>query len=222
MKANALISLLASLTLGTAHAQLAEPTSTSREQQLAETVGLERLPTGSASAVVGSFQNVATLTQNGTANDARIDQQNLGVQANQAYVAQVGTANVLGLSQTGSNNALSATQNGISNNLGFTQNGRNNSTAILQNGNNNSLQGVGSNTDFLLEGNDNKLRITQQGDNNTVKGEIRENNRNYEIRQYGSENKLVQIESTQSTPVGYTVEMRGRGINLTIEQSQVR
>ena len=70
-------------------------------------------------------------------------------------------------------------------------------------------------------GNNNTMKITQKGDYNTVEGKIRENNRKYEITQYGSENKLIQVESTMQAPMGYNVEMRGRGINLTIEQGKV-
>lgn len=52
--------------------------------------------------------------------------------------------------------------------------------------------------------------------------EIRQNKQAYTINQYGTGNVLKQVESTiQGTP-GYTVEMRGSGINLTIEQGKVR
>lgn len=205
-----------------AQAQLTELSSASREQQLVEIVGIERLPASTVLPSATRFQDVVELMQTGTGNTARIDQQSLSSNANQAYVAQVGTANVLGLSQKGSNNSLYINQNGGNNHTDFTQNGRNNATTINQNGSQNRVEGVNKGTDMLVEGDNNTLKITQSGEYNTVRSEIRESKRSYEIRQYGYDNTLTQVESTQSTPVGYSVEMRGRGINLTIEQSRVR
>lgn len=221
MKTVALLALAACFITGTAQAQLAEPSAASREQQLVETVGLERLPNGAALPALGTLQNVTGLLQSGSGNTARIDQQTLSNTANQAYVAQVGDANILGLSQLGGNNRLYVTQTGNGNRAGYTQDGQNNATTITQNGSQNKVQGVRGGDNMLLEGDNNTMKITQSGDNNTVKSEVRENNRNYEIRQYGRDNSLTQIESTMQTPKGYTVEMRGQGINLTIEQSKV-
>jgi minor curlin subunit len=209
-------------TILAAQAQLPEPSNTSREQQLAETVGLDRLATGTALPALNSVQNVTGLLQIGTGNAARIDQQNLAAVPNQAYVAQIGEANILNTVQFGSNNRLLVNQNGGSNTAGYTQNGKNNATAITQNGFQNKIQGETAGTDFLLDGDNNTTKITQLGDNNVVKGQVRENNRIYEIRQQGSNNTLTQIESSAQAPKGYTVEMRGQGINLTIEQGTVR
>ena len=208
-------------TIYAAQAQLPEPRNISREQQLVETVGLDQLPAGVPLVTSTSFQNVTGLLQNGTGNTARIDQQNLATLANQAYVVQIGEANVLNTIQFGNNNRLFANQIGNGNRAGYTQDGQNNSTTITQNGSQNKVQGVQGEADLLLEGNNNNMKITQKGDYNTVEGKIRENNRKYEITQYGSENKLIQVESTMQAPMGYNVEMRGRGINLTIEQGKV-
>lgn len=206
---------------GVAHAQLAEPSSASREQQLVENIGLDRLPTVASLPALSTFQNVAGLLQIGNGNKARIEQQSLSNTANQAYMAQVGEANILGLSQFGSNNRLFVNQTGNNNHAGYIQDGQNNSTTIAQDGSQNKVQGIQGGTDLLLEGNNNTMKITQKGDFNTVEGKIQESNRKYEIIQHGSENKLIQVESTMQTPMGYTVEMRGRGINMTIEQSKV-
>jgi minor curlin subunit len=221
MKLTALLSLAICLIAETAKAQLAEPTTISREQQLVETVGLERLPNGAPLPTLGSLQNVTGLQQNGNGNTARIDQQTLASPANQAYVAQIGEANILGLSQVGGNNRLYVIQNGNGNNAGYTQNGQNNSTTITQNGSQNKIGGVAAGSNMVLEGDNTTMKITQNGDNNVVKGDVRESNRNYEIIQSGRDNTLTQIESTMQTPKGYTVEMRGQGINITIEQSKV-
>ena len=209
-------------TVYAAQAQLPEPGNASREQLLVEAVGLDRLPAGTALPTTNSVQNVTGLLQNGTGNTARIDQQNLAATANQAYVAQIGQANVLTAGQFGSNNQLVANQIGAGNSAGYTQDGKNNVTTIMQNGSQNTIAGTAEGTDFLLEGDNNQMRITQSGNNNVVKGQVRESNRVYEIRQQGNNNSLTQIESSMQTPKGYTVEMRGQGINLTIEQGMIK
>lgn len=215
------VAAIGAFTTGVAHAQLAEPSSTSREQQLVEKVGLERLSASATLPTLTNLQNVANLLQIGNGNTARIDQQSLTTTTNQAYIAQIGGGNILGLSQLGGNNRLYVTQNGSDNRAGFTQNGQDNSTTITQNGPQNKIQGVKDGTDMVLEGDHNNMKITQSGGYNTVKGEIQESNRHYEIRQFGNQNKLIQVESTMQTPTGYTVEMRGNGINLTIEQGRI-
>lgn len=200
-------------TLG-AHAQQRTPSEApTTEQRLAEDIGLERLPSSAPTST--SVQNAATLLQNGTLNTARLDQRSLAGAGNQAYVEQVGTANALGLVQMGNGNVAAATQQGTGNQADLTQNGQNNSSALSQKGDNNHLTG-------LVVGNENELNIHQNGSNNQVDSEIRQGKQAYTINQYGNNNVLKQIESTvQGTP-GYTVEMRGTGINLTIEQGRVR
>lgn len=210
---------LATVWAGTAQAQ--EMSATSHEQQLVEAVGLERLPAGVVRPALANVQNVTGLLQTGNGNVARIDQQTLANTGNQAYIAQVGEANILGLSQMGGNNRLYVAQNGSGNAAAYSQEGQNNSTSITQNGTQNRIHGVKNGSDLVLAGDNNTMKITQTGDNNTVKGDVRESNRTYEIRQYGRDNTLTQVESTLQTPKGYTVEMRGQGINLSIEQSKV-
>lgn len=200
--------------IGVAHAQQRAPSEApTSEQRLAEDLGLERLPSGAPS--LSSLQNAATLLQSGTSNTARIDQQSLASGGNQAYVEQVGAVNILGLVQTGSGNMATVGQSGAGNQADLTQNGQGNASALTQQGNNNRLTGV-------VVGNSNELNIHQDGSNNQVDSEIRQNKQAYTINQYGSGNLLKQVESTvQGTP-GYTVEMRGTGINLTIEQGKVK
>ncbi|MGI4741980.1 MAG: hypothetical protein ACRYG7_42995 [Janthinobacterium lividum] len=187
--------------------------ATTAEQRLAEDVGLERLPTGAPA--LSALQNAVTLLQNGAGNSARIDQQSLSGVSNQAYVEQVGGTNALGLVQTGGGNVATAQQYGNGNQADLTQQGQNNSSALLQRGNNNRLTG-------LVATDHSELNISQNGSNNQVNSEIRESQRSYTINQYGNNNSLKQVESTiQATP-GYTVEMRGSGINLTIEQGKIK
>jgi minor curlin subunit len=204
---------LAAATLG-GHAQQRAPSEApTTEQRLAEDLGLERLP-GNVSPA-GNEQNAVTLLQNGAGNTARIDQRSLASASNQAYVEQVGTANALGLVQAGSGNVATVGQNGTGNQADLTQNGQGNASTLAQKGDNNRLTG-------LVAGNGNELNIRQNGNNNQVNSEIRENKQAYTINQYGNGNVLKQVETNvQGTP-GYTVEMRGTGINLTIEQGKVR
>jgi len=183
------------------------------EQRVVEVSGLERLP--SSAPALSTLQNAATLLQNGQSNTARIDQQSLaGGVSNQAYIEQIGTANALGITQTGSNNA-SVVQQGDGNRAYLTQNGQGNASDLTQKGDNNRLTG-------LVVGNNNGLNIHQDGSNNQVDSEIRQNKQAYTISQYGSGNALKQVESTSQTTPGYSVEMRGTGINLTIEQGKIK
>jgi minor curlin subunit len=183
------------------------------EQRLAEDVGLERLPTGAPALT--TLQNVATLLQNGAGNTARLDQQSLSGVSNQAYVEQVGAANMLGLVQTGGGNVATAQQYGNGNQANLTQQGQNNTSALMQRGDNNRLTGT-------VIADRSELNINQNGSNNQVSSEIRESQRSYTINQYGNNNSLKQVESTIQATSGYTVEMRGSGINLTIEQGKIK
>jgi minor curlin subunit len=183
------------------------------QQHLVETIGTEQI--SSALNSLENAKNTSLLLQNGMRNTARIDQQSLSMLGNQAYVAQVGAANVLGLVQTGGGNAVAVSQSGTSNQTDLMQNGHRNTSALIQKGDNNRLTG-------LVDGNDNELTVRQDGSNNKVDSEIRQNNKAYTINQYGNSNALKQVESTAQVTPGYTVEMRGTGINLTIEQGRVR
>lgn len=202
------------LLAGAAHAQQ-HPASEAptTEQRLAEDVGLERLPTGAPA--LSTLQNAATLLQNGAGNTVRIDQQSLAGASNQAYVEQVGAANALGLVQTGGGNVATVQQYGTGNQATLTQQGQGDKSALTQRGDNNRLTGQ-------LIGNQSGLNIYQEGNNNQVDSEIRQNKQAYTVSQYGSGNSLRQVESTSQDTPGYTIQMRGSGINLTIEQGKIK
>lgn len=215
MKRTSFFALTGALALATVVAQAQQRTpseAATAEQRLAEDLGLERLPNGAPAA--SDLRNASTLLQTGNGNTARLDQQGLATPVNQAYMAQVGTANVLGVNQTGSGNSAYVSQNGSGNQLDFTQDGRGNSSTLTQRGSANQLKG-------MVDGNNNEVNIRQDGSNNVVNSEIREDRRTYNITQQGYGNTLNQVESTSQTPQGYNVEMRGNGIRLTIEQSRV-
>ena len=201
------------LSSAAAQAQRAPSEAPTTEQRLAEDVGLDRLPSGAPA--LSALQNAATLLQNGAGNSARIDQQSLAGISNQAYVEQVGAANALGLVQTGGGNVANVQQNGTGNQADLTQQGQSNSSALTQRGDNNRLTGQ-------LVGNQSGLNIYQEGSNNQVDSEIRQNKQAYTINQFGTGNSLKQVETTTQATPGYTVEMRGTGINLTIEQGKIK
>ena len=184
------------------------------EQRLVENLGAERLSTVVGPTAGSDVRNVSTLIQNGAGNNAAIDQRNLSSITNQAYIIQAGAANVLGLAQTGSNNRAYLVQDGAGNRANFTQEGQGNSSTLTQHGTNNRLQG-------LVEGNNNALNIRQDGAGNRVQSEVQQNDRTYNISQIGYGNTLTQRETTTQSPQGYSVEMRGVGINVTIEQGRV-
>jgi minor curlin subunit len=191
------------------------------EQRLIEDIGVERLPDAAAiRAVPEDGKNISALRQSGNNNAATITQQTLSA-LNQAYVVQAGNANILTLTQTQGGNLADITQVGSANQVGYSQKGQGNLTSISQKGTGNKIQGITENSDYLLQGDNNVMRISQNGSNNTIKGEVVENRRLYEIRQTGSSNTLTQIETSAQAPKGYIVEMRGQGINLTIEQGKV-
>lgn len=203
-------SLLATLTARAQQHTSSEAVTT--EQRLVEDFGLERL---SNATPPGNARNASTLLQYGAGNTTRLDQRNISSLGNQAYVVQAGAANVLGLTQTGGGNAAYVSQSGNGNNANFTQDGQGNSSTITQRGTGNQLTG-------LVDGDRNQVNVRQEGSNNRVNTEIREDKRIYNISQYGYGNTLTQRESTTSlTPQGYSVEMRGAGIKMTIEQSKV-
>ncbi|AYA35931.1 hypothetical protein D3Y59_02010 [Hymenobacter oligotrophus] len=135
--------------------------------------------------------NVATLLQQGVGNQAQSIQTNPGVLSNLAYIRQVGASNEAQLSQTGSGNR----------------------TTVRQQGNRNRFAGS-------VVGDENEIEVVQQGSRNVVNSEVVNDGRQYTILQQGNNNQLNQVETSPASPKGYTVEMRGNGINITIEQGK--
>lgn len=198
-----------------AQAQRTPSEATTAEQRLVEDIGTDRLPTSLLPATGTTVRNALTLLQSGTGNNATLDQRTPSTAAaSQAYIMQVGTANVLGLLQNGGGNSAYMAQEGSGNRANLTQQGQGNSSTITQKGTNNRL-------DELVIGDSNKMNVYQDGNYNKVNSEIREDGRKYTISQLGNGNTLTQLE-TSSPAKGYGVEMRGNGINLIIEQGKVR
>ena len=206
--------------MGTRPAQAQQHVSSeaaTAEQRLVEDYGAERFSTALVplAPAVSEGRNKATLLQTGVGNTGVINQQSFSNLGNQAYVVQAGAANVLGLNQTGNNNNTYLSQQGAGNKTDFSQNGQGNSSSLVQRGTDNQLSGS-------VTGDGNELNIQQNGASNRVKSEIRQDNRTYNISQSGYGNTLTQKETTSQSPQGYSVEMRGVGINVVIEQGRVK
>ncbi|MDQ2794608.1 MAG: hypothetical protein M3Y12_11485 [Bacteroidota bacterium] len=193
--------LLTVLTSGLAHAQQPSEAATS-EQRLAENIGVDKLSTLLPNPVVHDAQNISAVLQNGNRNTAEVNQQNLALLTNSAFIQQIGDGNYLNLMQSGSKNSTS-----------FLQSGNGNKSTLNQNGTNNRIVGE-------VDGQLNEVNITQDGHDNRINGTIRENEKKYSLSQIGNGNTLTQFESTNQTK-GYSIEMRGNGMNITIEQSKV-
>jgi minor curlin subunit len=152
------------------------------------------LPTGFDNRVLllqtGSG-NLADIVQAGDANQAQIAV--LG-NANATTLTQQGTRNTADLRLTGDNNAVSATQRGTANRYELDLAGSNLPVSVVQEGNGNRVQ-----SNLSGPGGD----------------------RRYGVQQVGNNNELTQRESATSVlPQGYSVEMRGTGIRMTIEQGR--
>ncbi|QNH63607.1 hypothetical protein [Hymenobacter sediminicola] len=143
-------------------------------------------------ALVPNAQNAATIVQQGSANRATSTQNNPGTNPNLTSIMQVGDLNQAYVAQRGSGNNTSVKQNGDRNLVNSAVTGDNNTTKLVQNGDGN---------EFIRDA------IT--------------NNTNVTITQDGVNNRLVQQGSQTQTPPRYEVEMRGNGINLTIEQGRI-
>ena len=215
MKSLPFIILAGTLALAGRPAQAQQRTpseAATAEQRLVEDLGT--LPTTTPLVAGGNVRNTSNLLQIGLGNRATVDQHSLSNLNNQAYIMQAGAANALGLIQSGGNNRAYMFQQGSGNRADLTQDGQGNASTLTQRGVNNRLQG-------LVSGNDNELNIRQYGANNRVQSEVRQNDRTYSINQIGYGNTLTQKETTAQSPQGYSVEMRGVGINVTIEQGRV-
>lgn len=134
--------------------------------------------------------NLADIVQAGDANQAELAV--LG-NANATLLTQQGNANAANLRLTGDNNAVSATQRGTANRYDLDLTGSNLPVNVVQDGNGNRVQST------LAGG-----------------GE-----RRYGVQQVGNNNELTQREGADTVlPQGYSVEMRGTGIRMTIEQGR--
>ena len=134
---------------------------------------------------------------------------------NESYMAQIGDYNLSRLAITGSNNSTTVTQQGNRNTFDMDLTGNNNPVSLKQSGNNNVYN-------MDLNASNTPVNLVQDGNSNRVSSSLTGNNRQYNISQYGNNNLLNQVEGNSILPQGYSVEMRGNGIRLSIEQGHVK
>lgn len=157
------------------------------EAQLIRNINAEKI---SEMARGRSAEHEAQVYQSGSQHHALINQSNISVMPNTAFINQVGSQNNVRLNQSGLDNHLNATQIGAGN----TYRG--------------DIDGVSNNSTVLQQGTSNEISQTIQG-----------RNLDYSLIQIGHNNTINQIETTsQSRP--YQVIQKGNNMNITIEQSQ--
>ncbi|WP_460575184.1 hypothetical protein [Hymenobacter coalescens] len=172
-------------------AQGADRGEMSGEQQLAESLGTERLPLSGGEQLLGP--NAVRLLQEGSRNEAAVQQRYSGEAAlgNLVRIVQAGAANVVGVSQYGAANQTTVEQYGIGNRV------------------ESQLNGTGIESD-----------IRQQGNQNVLQQELSLDNRRYLVEQQGNGNELLQRETSAAPGPGYEVRMQGNGIRIIIERGQ--
>ncbi|GGE97081.1 hypothetical protein [Hymenobacter cavernae] len=184
--------LWAGLQAGVAQAQvLGRSEASTAEQRLIEDLGPERVSTATPLNSLDA-RNLAELTQSGTSNAATITQNYTAGNQNQAFILQVGQYNLADITQTGAGNTTSVSQNGSFNQAELNVTGTNNDIDVMQN-----------------------------GERNKVLGTVSANDRQYQVTQTGNDNVLTQLETTRQSPQGYSIEMRGQGIRVSVEQGRV-
>ncbi len=205
MKYSLILCLLGLATTAAPQLARAQGQSTiSAAQLLAEEIGLDRLH-GVSNVLPAAARTLSVLRQTGDRNVADIEQVALGAAPNQAFIVQAGNANVIGFNQYGSGNSATLVLTGDSNT-----------------GNVNQRQTANSFESDIL-GNRNTVNLLQDGNNNRSVLSAEGNGRTYGVTQVGNNNNLVQQEGlSSSAPRGYSVEMRGNGINMTITQGRVQ
>lgn len=150
--------------------------------------------------LIGNADNVSLLTQIGNSNEA--------------FIRQVGDNNASRLAIFGDHNKTEVIQEGRRNLFDMDLTGNNNPVSIKQYGDNNVY-------DMDLNASNTPVNLVQNGASNRVVSNLTGTNREYNISQYGNNNVLTQTESNTVLQKGYSVEMRGNGIRLSIEQGRV-
>ena len=151
--------------------------------------------------LIGNADNVSILSQIGNSNEA--------------FIRQVGDDNTSRLAIFGDGNKTEVIQEGRRNLFDMNLTGNNNPVSVKQFGSNNVY-------DMDLNAVNTPVNLVQSGTSNRVVSNLTATEREYSIRQYGNNNVLNQAEGNASVlQKGYSVEMRGNGIRMTIEQGRV-
>ena len=139
-------------------------------------------------------QNLATIVQRGNGNQAVANQQYTGAGggANQAFILQVGSENKAELAQRGSGNTTTLNQDGDGNKV---------TSRVVGDGNTTTLNQLGNGNSYVRDVETNRVGFT--------------------LTQNGNNNKLLQTGSQVLAPPRYEVEMRGNGIQLSIQTGRI-
>ncbi|MBT2556812.1 hypothetical protein J7E24_03375 [Hymenobacter sp. ISL-91] len=160
-------------------------------QRLVEDFGFSALDQLVTPATLNT-RNLAKLVQLGSFNKARAEQDNPGSFANQAYILQVGSSNEATLTQRGSGNTTTLNQLGYNNKATSKVQGDNNTTKLNQ---------IGNGNDFVRD--------------------VATNQTDFKLTQLGNNNQLRQTGTESLAPPRYEVEMKGNGIQLSIQNGRI-
>ncbi|OWP62947.1 hypothetical protein CDA63_11210 [Hymenobacter amundsenii] len=163
----------------------------SSSQRLVEDFGL-LVGDQSLAPSLTSTRNLAKLVQLGNLNKAQAQQDNPGNIANQAYITQVGLSNEAVLVQKGSGNTTTINQFGQ----------RNQATS-------------------KVSGDNNTTKLNQIGNDNRLVRDVATNQTDFKLTQLGNNNQLRQTGTESLAPPRYEVEMRGNGIQLSIQNGRI-
>ena len=150
--------------------------------------------------LIGNADNVSLLNQTGNNNEA--------------FIRQVGDDNISRMAILGDDNKTQIIQEGRRNLFDMDLTGNNNPVSVRQFGNNNVY-------DIDLNASNTPVNLVQNGTSNRVASNLTGTNREYNISQYGNNNVLTQVEGNTMLQKGYSIEMRGNGIRLSIEQGRI-
>ncbi|HET9505004.1 MAG TPA: hypothetical protein VFO93_15785 [Hymenobacter sp.] len=145
---------------------------------------------------------------------------------NRVLLLQNGNGNLADIMQAGDTNQAEVVVQGNANATLLTQQGNANAATLRLSGNNNAVsatqRGNGNRYDLDLSGSNLPVNVVQDGNGNRVQSALAGGiDRRYSVQQVGNNNELTQREGAGTVlPQGYSVEMRGTGIRMTIEQGR--
>ncbi|NVO84746.1 hypothetical protein [Hymenobacter terrestris] len=163
----------------------------SASQRLVEDFGFSALDRLPVPATLNT-RNLAKLVQLGSFNKARAEQDNPGSFANQAYILQVGSSNEALLIQKGSGNTTTLNQQGSDN------------RAMSK-----------------VQGDNNTTKLNQIGNGNEFERDVATSQTEFTLTQFGNNNRLRQTGTESLAPPRYEVEMKGNGIQLSIQNGRI-
>lgn len=157
--------------------------------------------------ILKDIQQQQVLQQYGIIN------QNPGTQVNQAFISQVGEANIALITQENASfsysNIAVINQNGSFNQASIDQQGMGNEIDLKQSGD-------GNKAIIVTDGDLMNLVTSQFGNENTVSQDVSGSGVTYTILQYGSNNTIEQRGDEFSS--GYSIIQFGNNMNITVDR----